>query len=175
MSTRTRSPIAFALLFLAFVVWRGGLAIAACGRELASIRDGSLRNALTWSEEERIRSTLAARDVRVGLPRGMQYELYRAVMDHVEPEGLIHALAEPGRGKNVLAPLHFLVFPRIVIRLEELPRVDAPLGAHVYALDFGGAHEAELAATCDVVARGASWSLWRPHGNPAWERSRSSD
>ena len=146
---------------LAFVAWRGAVTFAACARELLDADPAVLRGAVTWNEDRRIRMTLATRDQRIGARTGLEYELYRAVMDRVEPEGQILALAEPGRGKNVVGPLHFLIFPRVVVRLETLPEVvDKPL-EHVYLLDFEGAHEEALAARFSSVARGPDWSLWR--------------
>ena len=162
MGTRTTRSAVLGSAFFAFLAWRGAVTFAACARELLATDAGVLRSALTWSEDQRIRATLAARDERLEVRRGLQYELYRAVMDHVEPEGQVLALAEPGRGKNTVGPLHFLIFPRIVVRLETLPpEIGDAHVEHVYVLDFEGAHEDALASRCSSVARGPDWSLWR--------------
>jgi len=156
----TRSRLVLVLL-LGWLAWRGAAAAGAMGTELAAIEPSWLRAACTLSEEERIQHTLEQQDAALGLPRGYHGELYRALMQKVEPAGKI--LIARGKGtpkeRNVGA-LAALIFPReFQPGLGKLSKQwTAPPG--IYVLDFEDELRAVLAEHLQPLASGANWTLW---------------
>lgn len=156
-----RARLSLAALFL-LLVWRGSASAWALLAELAAGRGEHLAQALTASEEERIRFTLTQQDGAQELPRGYHDELLRAILAHVEPSGQIVTLRRRGmpRERN-LAALNALVFPRTFLRVLGSAAGDWLPPPGTVVLDFDDELRAELAPRMQVLARGSNWALWR--------------
>ena len=159
MALRPRVLLAALLLLL---VWRGAASAYALLAELGGGGGEHLFAALTASEEERIRLTLAQQDEAQDLPRGYHDELLRAILAHVEPGGQIVTLRRRGmpRERN-LAALNALVFPRTFVRVQGTAAADWVPPPGTIVLDFDDELRAELAPRMQVLAQGANWALWR--------------
>jgi hypothetical protein len=118
---------------------------------------------LTWTEDERIARSLVARDHKLGVPPGYHHELYRAVIEHVPPEGALLFDLRTGleRVKSVVH-LGTLAFPRRILRNRAQPDPDWKLPPSTCVLTFGDALDVELEGRLRRLASGPDWTLWGP-------------
>lgn len=147
---------------LALLAWRATVSAASLADGFRTARLGDYRRALTLSEDERIRSTLAQQLVFKGAvrPRDYLHELYRALLAHVPPGQWVFALAESDE-KRVLAALRLLLYPRLLSIQKGLPGGELrPPKVPLYVLDFQGRHGGVLERFFSPVVRGPDWVLW---------------
>ena len=140
--------------------WRG---LDAAGALVAELRAGelsALSRSLSEGEEARLARTLEREDRRNRLPLGAHAELYRALLEHVPPSGVIWVDDERWARGFVMPALAHLVSPRVFRELaggRGLP----PAREGDAVLDVRGELRALLAAGRTAVASGPGWTLWR--------------
>jgi hypothetical protein len=149
-------------LLLVWLVWRTLAGTIGLLGELVSI-PAWIVPALTLSEDERIARTLEARDEKLGVAPGYHHALYRAVVEHVPPDGtlLFDVRTDLERAKSVIH-LGALAFPRLVLRNRARPDADLELPPRTYVLTFDEEVRAFLQGRLRELATGPDWSLWGP-------------
>jgi hypothetical protein len=158
-------------LFLLFLLWRGGSAIADLVREVRGTKLDELRAALTLSEDARLRRELAIWAKKVDLPAGHYARLYDALREHVPDDGVIALVCKDQPLRRALTYTHLtvLLFPRRIHVMEELPnnweQALPALGAHGYVLEYLAPPNPSVASSCDLVASSDDFRLWRFRGS----------
>lgn len=147
-----------ALACIVFLVWRAVSSVLLNAEEFERPL-GTRRQALTWSEQQRIELVVSKVERQAKLANGYLSAIL-AALDALPPEARVWLYA----GKNdtrrrALVRLQHLWYPRSVKPVESLPSTGGPGGS--FLLVFGPI-PAELAPRTKVVASGADWSLLGP-------------
>lgn len=155
-------------LLVLFVLWRAGAAAIELGREQAQAEPAELRAALTLGEEARIERELARWEREGGLPVGWEYELFRAVREHVPDGAEVHFVA--GRElRPALAFTHFfvLLYPRRFRSDPAIPpdwRTLLRRDESLFVLEVEQPATPGLEEVFELVAQGKGFRLWRCRG-----------
>lgn len=147
-------------LLLVWLVWRTFAGTFELLGEFGGITDWFVPS-LTFTEDQRIARSLVARDQKLGVKPGYHHELYRAVIEHVPPEGalLFDLRTDVERAKSVVH-LGTLAFPRRILRNRAQPDADWKLPPSTFVLTFGDALDALLEPRLRRLASGPDWTLW---------------
>lgn len=153
--------IVFALLF----TWRGAGSLFAVVDEIASVERSDWKQALTATQDERIRRGLAFWEKRYGFEVGREASLFSALRQEVPPEGEIwFVTAREPKAMSAWSHLRVLLHPR---RFEWTPAIPADwkestsgLHADFFILEYGGT-SGRLDDSFEAVARGDDYVLWR--------------
>lgn len=168
-------------LLLVWLVWRTLAGTIELLGEFGGVTSW-LVPSLTYTEDERVARSLAARDQKLGVPPGYHHQLYRAVIEHVPPEGALlfdmrslldqrarrddareapNGRSELERAKSIVH-LNSLAYPRRILRNRASPGADWELPPLTYVLTFGDALHAQLEGRLKRLASGPDWTLWGP-------------
>lgn len=148
------------VFLLAWLAWRSGAGALSLLAELRSTDPRKVADALAASEDARLAHTLERQDRRQGFPEGTHLGLFHALVEHVEPAGVIYVPARFGHGDGrKLAVLRNLLAPRTFRPVAEPALGALPSAGAV--LDFDDELRARLETRRSAVAHGADWTLWR--------------
>ncbi len=161
VSSLNQKRLGFALFL--FLLWRAAAAADELARRIRGGGGTAVRQALTFSEDERIRATLDRQQLDKGLdrPAGYLHELYSVLRDEVPSGAWIFAVEKDGLDELGLSALRFLLYPRLLYIQRRISGDELPWRPErTYVLDFGGSQESELEEHFEPVARGPDWALW---------------
>jgi hypothetical protein len=141
----------------AFLVWRAGAALHRFAGEI-TIPLGTHRQALVWSEAERIDALFARLDRGQGFPDGYMQELYRALLRLPPETRAWTALAPADPRFRISIWLNPLIYPRTLTRVPVGGNPRPTEGAAILAFESAPLPGSEH---FERVAAGPDWALWR--------------
>lgn len=149
-----------ALLLVTFLAWRGVAASWKIVQEVRGVHPKALRASLTYSEEERIRASLAVYDKAEELEL---YKLYRAVDDHGRRDATLFVIG--GEDPHILRALTAMTgffYPRRVHIARRLPGVqERRVAPELLVLTLRGPYRDSPTGFKEPIVTTPAWTLWK--------------